>query len=107
LSPLSSQSKNYYTEYPFELNFQGVYVQVIAFLDRLSQAERIVRVDDFTIKPRATASRASKFTDLEGSVKIRSFVYRGTDEDMMASQGGSDKMAPAPAAPGSEVGASP
>jgi Tfp pilus assembly protein PilO len=100
LSPLSSQARTYYTEYPFELNFQGVYVQLIAFLDRLSQAERIVRVDDFTIKPRNTASRASKFTDLEGSIKIRSFVYRGTDEDTMASQGGSDKMKPAEAAPG-------
>lgn len=92
LSPLQSETKKYYIEQPFDLAFQGVYVQLIAFLDRLSQAERIVRVDDFTVRPRGTASRASRFVDLEGTIKVRSYVYLGTQEDEVANQGGSDKL---------------
>lgn len=90
LSPLPSATKQYYVEQPFDLNFQGVYVQLIAFLDRLAQAERIVRVDDFAVKPRANVSRGSRFVELEGVIKVRSYVYLGTPEDAVAIHGGSD-----------------
>jgi Tfp pilus assembly protein PilO len=92
LSPLPSVPKQYYIEQPFELNFQGVYVQLIAFLDRLAQAERIVRVDDFTVKPRSPISKGSRFIDLEGAIKVRSYVYLGTPEDEAAARGGSDTI---------------
>lgn len=98
LSPLSAQKKEYYIEQPFEMNFQGVYVQLIAFLDRIAQAERIVRIDDFSVRPRGTSARASRFVELEGTIRVRSFVYLGTQEDEVATKGGSDavKAASAP-----------
>ncbi|MBS1963939.1 MAG: type 4a pilus biogenesis protein PilO [Bdellovibrionales bacterium] len=92
LSPLPSQKMQYYIEQPFDLNFQGVYVQLIAFLDRLAQAERIVRIDDFTVRPRSTAAKNSKFVDLEGTIKVRTYVYLGTQEDDVATSGGSDAI---------------
>jgi Tfp pilus assembly protein PilO len=92
LSPLPSSKKRYYIEQPFDLSFQGVYVQLIAFLDRLAQAERIVRVDDFSVRPRSGQSRASKFVELEGSIKVRTYVYLGTQEDDVATSGGSDAI---------------
>ncbi len=104
LSPLQSLPKEYYVEQPFDLVFQGVYVQFIAFLDRLAQAERIVRIDDFTVKPRGSSSRAAKFVELEGTIKVRSFVYVGTEEDVIARRGGSD-MKTEPGAAGETTGA--
>lgn len=92
LSPLPSQKKQYYIEQPFDLNFQGVYVQLIAFLDRLAQAERIVRIDDFLVRPRGNSPRTGKFIDLEGTIKVRTYVYLGTTEDDVATSGGSDAM---------------
>jgi Tfp pilus assembly protein PilO len=92
LSPLPAKTKQYYIEQPFDLAYQGVYVQLIAFLDRLAQAERIVRVDDFTVKPRSGTSRASKFIELEGTIKVRTYVYLGTQEDVVATSGGSDTL---------------
>jgi Tfp pilus assembly protein PilO len=92
LSPLQSVAKQFYVEQPFDLNFQGVYVQLIAFLDRLAQAERIVRIDDFTVKPRGITPKGSKFVELEGVIKVRSYVYLGTPEDAVASSGGSDAV---------------
>lgn len=98
LSPLPSVPREFYVEQPFDLVFQGVYVQFIAFLDRLAQAERIVRVDDFTVRPRGVGSRASKFVELEGTIKVRSYVYVGTKEDILARQGGDGKVEGAAAA---------
>jgi type IV pilus assembly protein PilO len=92
LSPLASSTKQYYIEQPFDLEYQGVYVQLIAFLDRLAQAERIVRIDDFSVKPRGGTSKGSKFIDLEGTIKVRSYVYLGTQEDAVATSGGSDAV---------------
>lgn len=92
LSPLQAQTKQYYIEQPFDLSFQGVYVQLIAFLDRLAQAERIVRIDDFSVHPRTTASRGARFVELEGTIVVRSYVYLGTQEDDVANKGGSDAL---------------
>jgi Tfp pilus assembly protein PilO len=94
LVPLTSQPKQFYIEQPFDLEFQGVYVQLIAFLDRLAQAERIVRIDDFTVHPRMSASRGSRFIELDGTIKVRSYVYLGTQEDSVATNGGSDAVKP-------------
>lgn len=91
LAPLPSVNRTYYTEQPFDLTFQGVYVQFIAFLDRLSQAERIVRVDDFSIRPRGGTNRTGKFIDLEGTLKVRSYVYLGTKEDELATRAGGEQ----------------
>lgn len=102
LSPLASLPFPYYVEQPFDLSFQGVYVQLIAFLDRLAQSERIVRVDDFSFKPKGVTAKANRFVELEGSIKVRSYVYLGTREDEVATKGGSDsiKDAGAPVKPG-------
>ena len=40
------------------------------------------------MKPRGGVSRGSKFIDLEGSIKVRSYVYLGTQEDSVANSGG-------------------
>ncbi len=92
LVPLPPVSQQFYVEQPFDLEFQGVYVQLIAFLDRLAQAERIVRIDDFSVRPRGGTSRGSRFIELEGTIKVRSYVYLGTQEDTVATSGGSDAI---------------
>ena len=92
LKPTTETKKEYYTEQAFDLTFQGVYAQVLVFLDRLSQAQKIVRVDNFVIHPRnATASR---YTELDGTIEIKAFSYVGTRDDEL-----NKASAPAPATP--------
>ena len=79
LRPTTETKKEYYTEQAFDLTFQGVYAQVLVFLDRLSQAQKIVRVDNFTIHPRTTS--ASRYTELDGTIEIKAFSYVGTKDD--------------------------
>jgi Tfp pilus assembly protein PilO len=107
LSPMPSVTKPYYIEQPFDLAFQGVYVQFVAFLDRLSQAERIVRVDDFAIKPRNAPLKGGRFVDLEGTLKVKSYVYLGTKEDELAAKGANGTLLPPSNTMPGQSGASP
>jgi Tfp pilus assembly protein PilO len=79
LKPGEKRTKDYYVEQSFDLNFQGVYAQFLVFLDRLSQTSRIVRVDNFAVKP--IGSQRAKYVDLQGQVELKTYYYLGTKED--------------------------
>ncbi len=79
LKPASEVNKEYYVEHSFEFKFKGVYVQLMVFMDRLSQIQNIIRVDDFQIKP--IASSLSKYVDLDGTVIIKTYHYQKSKAD--------------------------
>lgn len=94
ISKAKDPNADFYIEQPFDVTFQGVYVQLIAFLDRLSQASKIIRVDDFSIRPQTTATvggtdkNKTKFVPLTGSIVVKTYAYKGSKEDDLARQGG-------------------
>ncbi|MBC7691105.1 MAG: type 4a pilus biogenesis protein PilO [Methylotenera sp.] len=79
LKPTKLTKQKYYAEQAFDLSFQGVYVQLLVFLDRMSQAQKIVRVDDFTMKPKS--GNTGKFIELVGNIEIKTYYYISTAED--------------------------
>jgi Tfp pilus assembly protein PilO len=79
LTPSGSSSKEYYAEQSFTLSFRGVYAQLIAFLNRLSEVRQIVRVETFKIKP--VSSVRSRYVELEGSLEIFTYKYLGSKTD--------------------------
>lgn len=79
LNPNGSVNKEYYSEGTFILNFRGIFIQLLAFLDRLSNVTEIVRVENFSIKPRGT--NRVKFVELEGVVELKTYRYLGTKAD--------------------------
>jgi Tfp pilus assembly protein PilO len=83
LSPQTSVENPYYVEQPFDLTFQGVFVQLVAFLDRLSKLENIIRVDDFSIKPKSGLLPGAKYVETEGNIKVKTYYYRGSAEDQL------------------------
>jgi Tfp pilus assembly protein PilO len=85
IKPLAEVEREYYKEQPFELEFRGVYVQLLVFLDRLSNVQNIVRVDDFDIKPIGLST--SRFVELDGVVKIKTYKYVGTKADAIGRPG--------------------
>lgn len=94
LKPTALNKSEYYVEQAFELNFRGVYVQLLVFLDRLSQAQKIVRVDNFSIKPKGGGS--SRYVELEGTVQIKTYYYLGSKADEL---GRTESLAPASVPP--------
>lgn len=85
LTPDRNEKKTYYIEQTFDVTFNGVFVQLIAFLDRLSKSERIFRVDEFSIRPKGTIVGKSRFREIEGELKIKTYLYLGSSEDQVAS----------------------
>jgi Tfp pilus assembly protein PilO len=83
-----AEKKEYYAEQTFDLGFRGVFAQLLVFLDRLSQAQKIVRVDSFDVRPTNTAT--DKYVEIEGSVQIKAYYYLGSAADELAKQGGRD-----------------
>lgn len=89
ITPQPQVKQTYYVEQPFELTFQSVFVQMIAFMDRLSQDQNIMRIDDFTIRPKSTALQSgAKYVELEGTMRIKTYYYLGTREDTLANGSG-------------------
>lgn len=98
MKPVAKSVKEYYEEQPFEMAFQGVYVQLLVFLDRLANIQNIVRVDDFELHP--VSAPGAKFTELQGVVLLKAFKYVGSKADEIAQAGAPPaKGPPAPAAP--------
>lgn len=81
ITPSRKQAQEYYFEYPVELKFRGIYAQVFSFMNRLSNLQRIVRVDRFEMKP--VSSAASKYVELEGVLQIKTFSYVGSKADQI------------------------
>lgn len=79
LKPTESFSKEYYGEQAFDFQFRGVYVQLLVFLERLSSIQKIVRVDNFSIKP--MRDDPSRFVELEGVVQIKAYRYLRSKAD--------------------------
>ncbi len=99
LKPLKLKKEVYYTEQSFELNFKGLYVQMLLLLERLSQSREIVRVDTFAIKPK-TNSR-DRFVELDGTIEIKAYQYLGTREDDLFKSGDGSVLTQGNAAGGS------
>lgn len=96
LKPLEGARKEYYGQQEFLLQFRGVYAQLVGFLERVSTMQRIVRIDDFKMKPTSPAS--ARYVMLEGEMKMKSFYYLGSR---------ADELAKATSAPGTKPGAAP
>ncbi len=79
LKPISQNKKEYYTENSFELGFRGAYVQLLVFLDRLSESQRVIRVDNFLIKPKGNPQ--ARFVELEGTIQVKGYYYLGSKLD--------------------------
>jgi len=56
-------TKEFYTEVPFEVEFDGPYYSMLGFFDRLTKVERIVNVANLSVAtPKAPAAAHTKHT---------------------------------------------
>jgi len=51
-------SKEFYTEVPFDVEFDGPYYSMLAFFDRLTKVERIINVTNLSVASTKTPSAA-------------------------------------------------
>lgn len=105
IKPTDAKKLEYYTEQAFEVNFRGVYLQLLVFLDRLSNLERIIRVDNFDIH--RSGSSLSQYVELSGAIQIKAFKYLGSQADDVVKANAAPKANAPAAAPGAGAPAAP
>jgi len=92
IKPSEAKESEFYTEQAFDMSFHGFYVQLVVLLDHLANLERIIRVDKFTVK--ASSPATAQYVDLEGTLQLKSYRYKGTKADDVGKPGASTTSTP-------------
>lgn len=84
--PGATVLKEYYAEQNFSFVFKGVFVQIIAFLDRISNVTQIIHSDRYAFKPTGRTI-SGKFPEMEAEVELKTYQYVGTKADAIPDEG--------------------
>ena len=84
IEPGRRTPKEYYIEQEFRLDVKGTYAQMVLLAQRISQLQRILRIEAFTLKPSAAAIAKTNSSLLDGQLSIRAYQYTASKEDTIA-----------------------
>jgi Tfp pilus assembly protein PilO len=75
--------REFYLEQEFKMDVKGSYFQMVLLAQRISQLQRILRIESFSLKPSLSmSSRVSN--QLDGQLSVRAYQYTSSKEDVMA-----------------------
>lgn len=79
IKPNGSQDKEFYSEYAFNINFRGAFIQLLAYFQRLSNIQELVKVEDFNMH--TLGSNRARYVQLEGMLEVKTYKYIGSKAD--------------------------
>ncbi len=101
-TPGDFQQKDFYAEWPIDIQVEGTYHNLALFFDRMSRFSRIVNVEDLKI----TALNDVPGKSIAANFVAKTFIYTGDEVGQgTAVQGGAPGAAGQPAAGGPKPGA--
>lgn len=74
-NPKSLTDKEFFSEWPIEVNLDGSYHNLALFFDRISRFSRIINIEDLQIKARPVGAKGEEHT-LMATFKAKTFVYK-------------------------------
>lgn len=80
IEPGKRTVKEFYLEQEFKVDVHGSYASTLQYFQRISQIQKILRVEGFNIKPQAIITPLRN-TILESQLSIRSYQYLIGKED--------------------------
>lgn len=69
--PKQIKNRDFYSELPFDIKFQGKFDNLASFLDGVRKLERIISINNFSIESKGPPNKAV----LEGSCGANAYVY--------------------------------
>ena len=84
-APSDPVDREFYEEWPIDVNLRGTYHELGKLFDRLSRFSRIINVVDLTLRP---SNRSDRYT-IDGNFTMQTFIYKEEQETAAAPQGGS------------------
>jgi Tfp pilus assembly protein PilO len=85
IEPGKRNQTAYYLEQEFKIDVHGSYVQMVLFAERVSQLQRILRIEAYDLKPSLQQSRMG--ITLDASLSVRAYQYTPSPEDRMNAGG--------------------
>jgi len=85
LKPIGHNNHEFYGEVNFSLTYRGVFLQLVAFLERLSSLSRIIQIDKLiaTSSVVNSGTRSGQLVLLNGEMNLKVFKYIGSHEDTL------------------------
>ena len=74
--------REFYVEQEFKLNIKGSFSQMVLFAQRVSQLQRILKIESFSFKPAMTTNVRSS-NQLDALLSVRAYQYTPSKEDTM------------------------
>jgi type IV pilus assembly protein PilO len=93
-TPGEFAQKDFYAEWPIDIQIQGTYHNLALFFDRMSRFSRIVNVEDLKINALDNVPGKS----IAANFIAKTFIYTGDETGQSTAAGGTQAPAAAPAA---------
>ena len=84
LVPGETKTEEFFIEKTFKLDFRGVFVQVLVFMEKVSSLKEITRIGNFTLE--VDGKQDVKFVDLKGTLEILTYQYNSSKADEVIRQ---------------------
>ncbi|MBU6153496.1 MAG: type 4a pilus biogenesis protein PilO [Bdellovibrionales bacterium] len=85
MEPGKKTQKEYYLEQEFRLDVKGSFQQILMFMHRISQLQRILRVGNFNLK-KSLISLSSRAVTLDASIAVNAYQYTVSKEDSLSKE---------------------
>ena len=92
--------KEFYAEWPIDIQVEGTYHNLALFFDRMSRFSRIINVEELKINSLDNVPGKS----IAASFVAKTFIYTGDETGQATATGGADAPPGAGAAPGAKAG---
>lgn len=85
IQPTTETVKELWVEQKFEMQYRGVFVQLLVFLQRLANLQKIIRSDEIDLKPVGQSN--GRFVEIEGRMILQTFRYSASKTDAQKTGG--------------------
>jgi type IV pilus assembly protein PilO len=85
MEPGKKNQKEFYLEQEFKLDVKGSFQQILMFMHRISQLQRILKVGNFNLK-KSSISLSSRSVTLDSSISVNAYQYTVSKEDALSNE---------------------
>ncbi len=85
MEPGKKSQKEYYLEQEFKIDVKGSFQQILMFMYRISQMQRILKVGNFNLR-KSSISLSSRTVTLESSISVNAYQYTMSKEDALGKE---------------------
>lgn len=88
VEPARRNQKEFYMEQEFKVEMKGTFQQFLLFAQRISQLQRILKIETYTLKPAQTNANGRPSRSLLAQFSVRAYQYTISKEDKISTTGG-------------------